>query len=40
MFGTDTDVMKSVSVTEGDSVSLLTDVTKVQKDDLILDVWT
>ncbi|XP_058616649.1 uncharacterized protein LOC131530410 isoform X1 [Onychostoma macrolepis] len=36
VFGADTDVMKSVSVTEGDSVSLLTDVTNVQKDDLIM----
>ncbi len=36
MFGGDTDVMKSVSVTEGDSVSLNTDVTEVQRDDQIL----
>ncbi|XP_026121100.1 CD48 antigen-like [Carassius auratus] len=35
VFG-DTDVMKSVSVIEGDSVSLNTDVTKVQRDDQIL----
>uniref|UniRef100_A0A8C2KFE4 Ig-like domain-containing protein n=1 Tax=Cyprinus carpio TaxID=7962 RepID=A0A8C2KFE4_CYPCA len=35
VFG-DTDVMKSVSVTEGDSVSLHTDVTEVQRDDQIL----
>ncbi len=36
VFGGDTDVMKSVSVTEGDSVSLNTDVTEVQRDDQIL----
>ncbi|XP_058615900.1 SLAM family member 5-like [Onychostoma macrolepis] len=36
VFGADTDVMKSVSVTEGDSVSLNTDVTEVQRDDQIL----
>uniref|UniRef100_A0A8C1E3G1 Ig-like domain-containing protein n=1 Tax=Cyprinus carpio carpio TaxID=630221 RepID=A0A8C1E3G1_CYPCA len=35
VFG-DTDVMKSVSVTEGDSVTLNTDVTEVQRDDQIL----
>ncbi|XP_016295292.1 SLAM family member 9-like [Sinocyclocheilus anshuiensis] len=35
VFG-DTDVMKSVSVTEGDSVTLHTDVTEVQRDDQIL----
>ncbi|KTF91432.1 hypothetical protein cypCar_00044825 [Cyprinus carpio] len=35
VFG-DTDVMKSVSVTEGDSVTLNTDVTEVQRDDHIL----
>ncbi len=34
MFGADTDVMKSV--TEGDSVTLNTDVTEVQRDDQIL----
>ncbi len=37
MFDVKTDEMKSVSVTEGDSVSLHTDV-KVQRDDQIL--WT
>ncbi|XP_016384311.1 uncharacterized protein LOC107720984 [Sinocyclocheilus rhinocerous] len=36
VFGGDTDVMKSVSVTEGDSVTLNTDVTEVQRDDQIL----
>ncbi len=36
MFVADADVMKSVSVTEGDSVSLNTDVTEVQRDDQIL----
>ncbi len=36
MFGADTDVMKSVSVTEGDNVSLNTDVTEVQREDQIL----
>ncbi|XP_016302423.1 uncharacterized protein LOC107658401 [Sinocyclocheilus anshuiensis] len=36
VFGGDTDVMKSVSVTEGDSVTLHTDVTEVQRDDQIL----
>ncbi|XP_042612094.1 SLAM family member 5-like isoform X1 [Cyprinus carpio] len=35
VFG-DTDLMKSVSVTEGDSVTLNTDVTEVQRDDQIL----
>ncbi|XP_059425165.1 signaling lymphocytic activation molecule-like [Carassius carassius] len=35
VFG-DTDVLKSVSVSEGDSVSLHTDVTEVQRDDQIL----
>uniref|UniRef100_A0A8C1PFL0 SLAM family member 5-like n=1 Tax=Cyprinus carpio TaxID=7962 RepID=A0A8C1PFL0_CYPCA len=35
VFG-DTDEVKSVSVTEGDSVTLNTDVTEVQRDDLIL----
>ncbi|KTG06367.1 hypothetical protein cypCar_00036800, partial [Cyprinus carpio] len=35
VFG-DTDVMKSVSVTEGDSVTLNTAVTEVQRDDQIL----
>ncbi|XP_050961109.1 SLAM family member 6-like [Labeo rohita] len=35
VFG-DTDVMKSVSVTEGDSVTLPTNVTTVQRDDQIL----
>ncbi len=35
MFG-DTDVMKSVSVTEGDNVSLNTGVTEVQREDQIL----
>uniref|UniRef100_A0A9J8CAH5 Ig-like domain-containing protein n=1 Tax=Cyprinus carpio carpio TaxID=630221 RepID=A0A9J8CAH5_CYPCA len=35
VFG-DTDVMKSVSVLEGDSVTLNTDVTEVQRDDQIL----
>ncbi|KAK2906748.1 hypothetical protein Q8A67_005733 [Cirrhinus molitorella] len=35
VFG-DTDEVKSVSVTEGDSVTLNTDVTKVQRDDQIL----
>ncbi|XP_016115483.1 natural killer cell receptor 2B4-like isoform X2 [Sinocyclocheilus grahami] len=35
VFG-DTGVMKSVSVTEGDSVTLHTDVTEVQRDDQIL----
>ncbi len=38
MFG-DTDEVKSVSVTEGDSVTLNTDV-KVQRDDHTLDVWS
>ncbi len=37
VFGADTDVMKSVSVLEGDSVTLNTDV-KVLRDDMIL--WT
>ncbi|XP_059425173.1 uncharacterized protein LOC132159620 isoform X8 [Carassius carassius] len=32
----DTDEVKSVSVTEGDSVSLNTDVTEIQRNDLIL----
>ncbi len=32
----DADVMKSVSVTEGDSVTLHTDVTEVQRGDQIL----
>ncbi|XP_016302420.1 SLAM family member 5-like isoform X2 [Sinocyclocheilus anshuiensis] len=36
VFAGDTDVIKSVSVTEGDSVTLNTDVTKVQRDDQIL----
>ncbi|XP_026054819.1 SLAM family member 9-like [Carassius auratus] len=35
VFG-DTDEVKSVSVTEGDSVSLHTDVTEIQRDDMIL----
>ncbi|XP_059425187.1 uncharacterized protein LOC132159630 [Carassius carassius] len=35
VFG-DTDEVKSVSVTEGDSVSLNTDVTEIQRDDQIL----
>ncbi|XP_043078720.1 SLAM family member 5-like [Puntigrus tetrazona] len=35
-FGADTDAVKSVSVTEGDSVHLNTDVTEVQTDDQIL----
>ncbi|XP_048038607.1 coxsackievirus and adenovirus receptor homolog [Megalobrama amblycephala] len=35
VFG-DTDAVKSVSVTEGDSVTLNTDVTEVQRDDQIL----
>uniref|UniRef100_A0A672KGS5 Ig-like domain-containing protein n=1 Tax=Sinocyclocheilus grahami TaxID=75366 RepID=A0A672KGS5_SINGR len=36
VFAGDTDVMKSVSVTEGDSVTLNTNVTEVQRDEQIL----
>ncbi len=36
VFVADADVMKSVSVTEGDSVTLNTDITEVQRDDHIL----
>ncbi|XP_043078834.1 SLAM family member 5-like [Puntigrus tetrazona] len=36
VFGSDGDAIKSVSVTEGDSVTLNTDVTEVQRDDQIL----
>ncbi len=36
VFVADADVMKSVSVTEGDSVTLNTDITEVQRDDQIL----
>jgi len=37
VFGAGTDEVKSVSVMEGDSVCLNTDVTEIQKDDYI--VW-
>ncbi|XP_051550666.1 uncharacterized protein LOC127438826 isoform X1 [Myxocyprinus asiaticus] len=37
VFGVDTDGLKSVSVMEGDSVTLHTDLTEIQRDDLI--VW-
>ncbi|XP_026119923.1 CD48 antigen-like [Carassius auratus] len=36
VYNVDTNAVKSVSVTEGDSVSLNTDVTEVQRDDQIL----
>jgi len=36
VFGAGTDEVKSVSVTEGDSVSLNTDITEIQRDDHIL----
>ncbi|XP_051763477.1 CD48 antigen-like isoform X2 [Ctenopharyngodon idella] len=36
VFGVEIDEVKSVSVTEGDSVTLQTNVTEVQRDDLIL----
>ncbi|XP_051979701.1 uncharacterized protein LOC127641010 [Xyrauchen texanus] len=36
VFGVDTDEVKSVSVMEGDSVTLHTDVTEVQRDDQII----
>ncbi|XP_056303272.1 uncharacterized protein si:dkey-102c8.2 [Danio aesculapii] len=36
VFGADTDEVKSLSVTEGDSVTLNTDVTEIQKTDQIL----
>ncbi|XP_056615029.1 natural killer cell receptor 2B4-like [Triplophysa dalaica] len=38
VFGVDADEVKSVSVMEGDSVTLHTDLTHIQRDDLIL--WT
>lgn len=36
MFGGDADEVKMVSVTEGDSVTLNTDVIEIQEDDLIM----
>ncbi|KAF4097484.1 hypothetical protein G5714_021492 [Onychostoma macrolepis] len=36
VYGVDTNAVKSVSVTEGDSVTLHTDVTEIQRDDQIL----
>ncbi|XP_073699622.1 SLAM family member 5-like [Garra rufa] len=36
VFGADTNVMKAISVTEGESITLNTDFTAVKKDDLLL----